>query len=71
MSAPQATTDTNDILPGLCECLGAASGVATRMAGEQRRAGGAEADSRCGHRIRQRCHPRGERLAADVARVKP
>ena len=22
MSAPQATTDTNDILPGLCECLG-------------------------------------------------
>jgi hypothetical protein len=23
MSAPQATTDTNDILPGLCGCLGA------------------------------------------------
>jgi hypothetical protein len=23
MSAPQATTDTNNILPGLCECLGA------------------------------------------------
>ena len=23
MSAPLATTNTNDILPGLCECLGA------------------------------------------------
>jgi hypothetical protein len=23
MSAPQATTDTNDILPGLSECFGA------------------------------------------------
>jgi hypothetical protein len=25
MSAPQATTDTNDILSGLCQCLGADS----------------------------------------------
>jgi hypothetical protein len=66
MSAPQATTDTNDILPGLCECLGAESGAATRLAREERRA-----DSRCVHRIRQRCHQRGERLAPDVARVKP
>ena len=66
MSAPQATTDTNDILSGLHECLDAESGAATRMAGEERRA-----DSRCGHRIRQRCHQRGEQLAADVARVKP
>ena len=40
MSAPQATADTHDILPGLCECLGAESGAATRMAGEERRAGG-------------------------------
>jgi hypothetical protein len=55
MSAPQATTDTNDMLPGLCECLGAESGAATRTAGEER----------------QRCDQRGERLAADVARVKP
>jgi hypothetical protein len=61
MSAPQATADTSDILPGLCECLGAESGAAARMAGEERRAGGAEADSRCGHRIRQRCHQRGNR----------
>jgi hypothetical protein len=41
------------------------------MAGEERRAGGAEADSRYGHRIRQHRHQRGERLAADFALLKP
>lgn len=61
MSAPQATTDTNDIPPGLCECPGAQSPArATSMAGEERRVGG-EAYSRFGDGIRQRCHQRGWR----------
>jgi hypothetical protein len=62
MSAPQATTDTNDILPGLCECLGAESGAATRLAREERRAGGVEADSRCSHPIRRCRGQAGERM---------
>jgi hypothetical protein len=42
MSAPQATTDTNDTLPGLCECLGAQNPAWPR-AWPEKRAGSAAA----------------------------
>jgi hypothetical protein len=66
MSAPQATTDTNDICP-VCANVLAQNPERPRVWPEKSAGPAAPKPIRDG----VTCHQRGERLAADVARVKP